>query len=180
MKVSKCIIILTIFFGFVSLQSQNIDLLEYKSELNGKLKIKVPSSFKLMNEQLLRAKYPQGNLNNVKGYSNENATINLLLNNQGNPLQNKNLKGVLYQTLDTFKRVPGLVIENSGIQNINGHDIVVIEFNSQAVDSSVYNIMFITAIDGKTFIGTFNCTINHLNEWKSIGREILDSIKIDC
>lgn len=177
---SYCLFFLIGFFTFVQIQSQNFEVLEYKTELSNRLEIKVPSSFKLMDEQLLRAKYPQGNLNNVKGYSNENATINLLLNNQGNPLQNKNLKGVLYQTLDTFKRVPGLVIENSGIQNINGHDIVVIEFNSQAVDSSVYNIMFITAIDGKTFIGTFNCTINHLNEWKSIGREILDSIKIDC
>lgn len=60
---------------------------------------------------------------------------------------------------------------------INGSEFVTIEFISNAIDTKIYNAMFITTLNGKLLLGTFNCTVNDLNKWKPISKKIISSIK---
>ena len=52
------------------------------------------------------------------------------------------------------------------------------EFVSPAVDTRVYNLMYVTSLDNRLMIGTFNCTETLRAKWEPIGKEIVSSIKL--
>jgi hypothetical protein len=66
---------------------------------------------------------------------------------------------------------------NNRTETINGLEFTVFEFISQAIDTRVYNLMFLTELDGRMLLGTFNCTEALKVEWQSIGKEILLSVR---
>lgn len=66
---------------------------------------------------------------------------------------------------------------DSRIERINGSDLAVFEFTSQAMDTKVYNLMFLTELDGKLLIGTFNCTEASKKDWQSRAKGILSFVR---
>ncbi len=73
---------------------------------------------------------------------------------------------------------PGIAFLKSELKQINGIDFIVMDFITPAVDSRIYNLMFATSLENRLMIGTFNCTTNHLEEWKPLAGEIINSIKV--
>jgi hypothetical protein len=151
--------------------------LEAKSVMNGKLSVLLPSGFTLMGLEMLKAKYPIEGHRPTEVYTNEEGTINIAFNHT----QNKCSINELANYKQVFERQfnqPGIEFLKSELKQINGIDFIVMEFITPAVDSRIYNLMFTTSLENRLMMGTFNCTINHLEEWKPLAGEIINSIKV--
>jgi len=130
-----------------------------------------------MSEEIKKVKYPTSDPNAIIVCTNEQSTINVLLDLSKNPLSQNGLPNILSQIQSEFSRIPEIQLEKAEMQLINGKNVVVIEFISEAMDGKVYNLMCITDIDGHTFTSNFNCTIDNMPKWKPIGNQILNSLK---
>lgn len=79
---------------------------------------------------------------------------------------------------EQFTSTPNITFNSSEIRQINGQTYVILDFYSQAVDTKVYNLIFVTSLNNRMLIGTFNCTLEHLTHWKPIGQKIINSVEI--
>ena len=152
--------------------------LEKKSLLNDQVELKVPKDFGIMSEELMKLKYPSERRPTLV-YSNASGSINLALNHT----QSEASQQLLPEFKDYFVQVftnlyPSAERKGSGLKTINGKEVGYVEFISPAIDTEIYNLIFFTDLDGRLLLCTFNCTINNLEEWEPIGKEIFNSLKI--
>ncbi len=145
---------------------------------SGIVSLDIPKSFNELPTHILEKKYPQSDLSRVEVFSNDDFSIGLVFKLIENP-SSFSVEDIINQTLQRFEPIPSIEILSGRVRQINKKDIAVIEFSSQAIDSSIYNLMFITVINDKTFIGTFNCTYENIDEWKPLAKDMLSSIKIN-
>ena len=152
--------------------------LEKKSLLNDQVELKVPKDFGIMSEELMKLKYPSERRPTLV-YSNASGSINLALNHT----QSEATQQLIPEFKDYFVQVftnlyPSAERKGSGLKTINGKEVGYVEFISPAIDTEIYNLIFFTDLDGRLLLCTFNCTINNLEEWEPIGKEIFNSLKI--
>ena len=142
----------------------------------GKLTVSVPASFTEMSADKIVVKYPNaGNRPNVV-YTNERASVNVAFTQVEMPTEQEDIpevEEVLSQQLQATKPMNF----KSRIEKINGSDYAIFEFESQAIDSKIYNLIFATDVNGKLLMGTFNCTEGLKGEWQSKAKEILSSLR---
>jgi len=151
--------------------------LETRTVLGGRLSILVPSDFTLMDKGMLDLKYPMQAHRPSEVYTNYEGSINVAFNFTQNRGAMRELPAFREFLQHQFDR-PGVEFLNSEIRSINGRDFAVQEFITQAIDSRIYNHMFVTSLDGRWLMCTFNCTINHLDEWRPKAAEIVNSVRV--
>ena len=146
--------------------------------LTGKVEVSVPEQLQLMDKKMFELKYPYENPTTTIAYGDEDATVSLLIS----PRQDKATQADLpkYQQMlnNSFSNNPSIDFKKSEIKNINGRDFIVIEMITPAADTRVYNIMFVTSLEGKLLMNTFNCTVEKMKEWQPIAEKILSSVKV--
>ncbi len=144
---------------------------------SGVVNLKIPITFNEMHKSLLALKFSANDLEKVEVFSNNDFSVSLVckLVEQSSSFK---IKDIIDQTRDRLRAIPSIEIMNNEVKQVNGKEVAIIEFNSNA--SSIYNLIFTTIIEGKIFIGTFNCNDKHISKWKSVGKEILNSIQIGC
>ena len=158
------------------LMSFNIELKERKV-LNGKISLLLPSDFTKMDESILLVKYPNlGNRPN-EVYTNDKGSVNVAFNHTSSPVNESELPQVKKAIQQQLSNTNGIEILKTEKLKINNTDFITIEFMSNAVDTKIYNTIFITALDGRLLLGTFNCTVNDFDEWKPISKKIINSIR---
>lgn len=143
---------------------------------DGKISFFIPAVFSLMSSELKSIKYPNAQQIPDVVYTNEKASVNIAFNLKNYPTTAEDLP----QIKEIFEKQLAAVKPESfisQIKTINGYEYVIYEFVSSAVDTKIYNLMFLTDLDGQLLIGTFNCTARLRDEWKDRGREILMSAK---
>jgi hypothetical protein len=124
----------------------------------------------------LATKYPPNNKPS-EVYTNEEATVNIALKHTQQLLSEQNVSTEgkkLQQQLTNGGKVE--LVSSEQIK-ANGNNIHVFSFYSNAIDTRVYNVMFIFSLKGKMAVGSFNCTIALQNQWQVIAYEIIRSIK---
>lgn len=156
--------------------TQSFSQLAYRKTLSNTIEIKLPSVFKLMEADILAAKYPPNNKPS-EVYTNEEATVNIAFKKTGQALAEQNV-------FTEGKKLEQQLTSNGKVQLIsseqikaNGNKIHVFSFYSNAIDTKVYNVMFIFSLKGKMVVGSFNCTIALQNQWQRTAFEIIRSIK---
>lgn len=121
------------------------------------------------------AKYPRGNSPDVV-YTDEDGTVNVAFNYT--PTVLKSGDDLAKLSNEYAQQIQSRVEDfKSRTETINGSEFAVFECVSQAIDTRVYNLMFLTELDGRMLLGTFNCTEALKGEWQSKGKVILSSIK---
>lgn len=158
-----------------SVQSSIFSLQE-RTILSGKMGISLPTSFQPMNEGLLAIKYPVDGRRPTEVYSNENGSVNVAFNHTQNRVTVEELpqiKTVLEQQFNN----PQVELLGSEVKEINGREYILLEMITPAADARIYNLMFVTSLEERLFIGTFNCTEALRERWELVGREIVNSIK---
>ena len=169
-----CVVLLTILL--ISLSSKSYSQLVYKNILSNTGSIKLPSVFKLMDGNTLAIKYPTNNTPS-EVYTNEEATVNVAF---------KKTKQILTEqkVFTEAKKLEQQLTSNGKVQLIsseqvkaNGNNIHVFSFYSNAIDTKVYNVMFVFSLKGEMVVGSFNCTIALQNQWQVTAYEIIRSIK---
>jgi hypothetical protein len=129
-----------------------------------------------MSDEYMSKKYSQSNRPS-EVYTNEEATVNIAFKRTEQLLTEQRVfnegKKLEQQLTDKGK------VQLIGSEQIiaNGNNIHVFSFHSNAIDTRVYNLMFIFSVRGKMVVGSFNCIIALQNQWQSIAFEIIRSIK---
>jgi hypothetical protein len=156
----------------VSIILQNLSL------LNGKLIIDLPKGFDIMGKEMLDIKYPSSNRPTLV-YTNENGTINFAFNHTNNDIPKDKLPEILPAFVKQFSSIyPQIEWFKKGVEKFKGKDFVVLEFITPAIDSKIYNLMYVTVLEGKMLMCTFNCLESQKEEWEIKAKESLNSIVI--
>lgn len=151
----------------------NVIKTEYKDL--GNFSVKIPKDFEVMSDELLKIKYPYGNVPK-KAYSNEDASISIVYNLDRTSLNGNKLSSYIESLKLSFSKMGYIYYYFP--HKVNGNEIHTFSFNSQAIDTTIYNYMAFFEVDGELVIFSFNCTSNYQAEWSSVAEYIVKSIKI--
>ena len=155
----------------------DIDL-KLRKVLGNRIEMLIPSSFVLMPKEMLDNKYPMKQHRPNEVYTNDNGTINVALNHTANNAAMSELPKYK-QLFEKQFSSPSIKFISSEIKKIDNMDYIVMDFITPAIDNtSIYNLLFITSLDNRLLMGTFNCTIDYLNKWQKKGKKIVNSVKI--
>lgn len=150
--------------------------LSQRNILSNTVSIKLPSSFSMMDANTLSTKYPPNNKPS-EVYTNEEATVNIAFKKTEQQLTNANV-------LTEGKKLESQLVSSGKVHLVkseqikSGHNnIHVFSFYSDAIDTKVYNIVFVFSVKGKMVVGSFNCTYVLQAQWQQTASEIIRSIK---
>jgi hypothetical protein len=145
---------------------------------SGQVQLELPSQLQEMDAEMFRLKYPLENTETTKAYSNEDGTVSLLISPRPEKATQTDLPKYQQMLYESFGKNSNIDFRKSEIRKINGRDFVVIEMVTPAVDTEVYNLMFVTSSGGRLVMGTFNCTVDRQKEWQPLAERILGSVKV--
>lgn len=157
--------------------STSYSQLSQRNILSNTVSIRLPISFRMMDESILLSKYPTNNKPS-EAYANEEATVSIAFKKTGQQLSKENV-------FTESKMLESQLLNSGKIQLIksedikaNNNNIHVFSFYSNAVDTKVYNIMFVFSVKGKMIVGSFNCTYLQQAQWEQAAYEIICSVTI--
>jgi len=147
--------------------------------LNGKITVDLPEGFGLMSEEMLAVKYPSNNRPTLV-YTNDDGTINFAFNHTANAIPKGKLPELLPAFVQQFNAIyPEMQWFKKEVEVLNGRNFIKLEFISPAPDSRIYNIMYVTVLEGKMLMCSFNCLESQKSEWELKAKETLNSIEIN-
>lgn len=132
-------------------------------------KIKIPTSFEIMSDEIVKVKYPNGNVPSVV-YTNDDTTINVAV-----VLSDANMKN---SEIKKYMKSMEAMYDNTKINFFerNGHTVGETEFVTSAVDTDIYNHIIAFSVNGKLRLVNFNCTKNLMDKWQEISDFVINSI----
>ncbi len=146
--------------------------------LKGKILIQMPDGFDIMSEEMLAAKYP-ANQRPTLVYTNKDGSINFAFNHTANQITEDKLPEVLPVFVQQFNSIyPQIQWFKKDIEKINGKSFIIMEFITPAVDTRIYNLMYITELEGKMLMCSFNCMESQKKEWEAVAKESLNSVEM--
>lgn len=148
---------------------------ERKELFKDKLSIMLPASFVTLPQKLAKIKYSSQQRPQVIKTSRD-TTVNLGLSMTDVEIYEENIKQLRNQTQEALKRLnPAYIFYESNVETKHV-PLGWFEFKSYGLDSDVYNLMFISRIDGKMLHGTFNCDYEDMLEWRDAAKQMMYSI----
>ncbi|TVX86824.1 hypothetical protein [Paenibacillus agilis] len=152
--------------------------LEQRQILDNKVNVLVPTGFEIMSEEMAATKYPGENRPTLI-FSDEDASINVAFNHLPTSIKEDELDEFIAATKKQFEQIhPNATWYDDGVTTINNKTVGYLELLTPAVDTNVYNLMFVTELDGRILLGTFNCTEEQMKEWQLSAKEIMHSLQV--
>lgn len=162
--------------NILEITSNKGNIIQTQYENLGGFSLKIPTDFKIMNDEMLKIKYPTENPPSLV-YTNERGTINIALVMNDVAMKNTQIEEYTKLMESTYKEYSKDTKIN--FWERNNHKIGELEFVTQALDTEIYNHIISFSIDGKLRIVNFNCTKELSEEWKDISKFIINSIKFE-
>jgi hypothetical protein len=160
-----------------SLTPDKIELVP-KLLMNNKIELKIPADFELMNEEMLKLKYPSERRPTLV-YTDKSGGINVALNLTKSKATQDLINSYKDYFVSTFKNLyPTAEWKETGVKVINGRKVGYQELITPALDTKIYNLMFFTDLDGQLLLCTFNCVEKSLKEWEPYAKEIMQSLTL--
>ena len=147
--------------------------IETQYEMFDGFKIKIPSEFKIMSDEIVNVKYPNGNAPSLV-YTNDKTTINVALVMNDVTMKNNQIEEYVKTMESTYKNYSKDVKLN--FWERNNHKIGEMEFTTQGSDTEIYNHIITFSVNDKLRLVNFNCTKEQMNEWREVSKFIVDSI----
>jgi hypothetical protein len=177
MKYLKPFAIVLLTLVLISATVATIEL-ETKLFLNNKVELKIPKGFGIMDEEMLKLKYPSQRRPTLV-YTNESGGINVAFNLTQSKANQTVIAAYKDNFVQTFKTsYPTAVWLDSGVIVIKGKKVGYLELITPAIDTEIYNLLFFTDLDNKLLLCTFNCTKKDIEAWTPVAKEIRASLKI--
>ena len=139
-------------------------------------KIKIPSEFKIMSDEILNVKYPNGNAPSLV-YTNDKTTINVVLVMNDVTMKNNQIEEYVKTMESTYKNYSKDV--KLKFWERNNHKIGEMEFTTEGSDTEIYNHIITFSVNDKLRLVNFNCTKEQMNEWQKVSKFIMDSIMFE-
>lgn len=136
-------------------------------------KIKIPTEFKIMSDEIINIKYPNGNPPSLV-YTNKETTINVALVMNDVAMKNSQIEEYVKTMESTYKEYGEDIKIN--FWERNNHKIGELEFTSQGSDTEIYNHLIAFSVNNKLRLINFNCTKEQMGEWQEVSKFITDSI----
>lgn len=150
--------------------------IETQYEMFDGFKIKIPSEFKIMSDEIVNVKYPNGNAPSLV-YTNDKTTINVALVMNDVAMKNSQIEEYVKTMESTYKNYSKDVKLN--FWERNNHKIGEMEFTTQGSDTEIYNHIIAFSVNDKLRLVNFNCTKEQMNEWQEVSKFIVDSIMFE-
>ena len=147
--------------------------IETQYEMFDGFKIKIPSEFKIMSDEIVNVKYPNGNAPSLV-YTNDKTTINVALVMNDVTMKNSQIEEYVKTMESTYKNYSKDVKLN--FWERNNHKIGEMKFTTQGSDTEIYNHIIAFSVNDKLRLVNFNCTKEQMSEWKEVSKFIVDSI----
>lgn len=148
------------------------------SIMSDKISVLIPTTFNIMSEDMAKIKYPSENRPSII-YTNDSCSVNVAFSYTQNKASSENIQAITDAMKESFENLyPSAQWYTSEVKTINDKDICVLELITPAVDTEIYNLMWLTDLDGKLLIATFNCTKEQMDEWEPVGKVILSSFEL--
>lgn len=151
--------------------------LEERAALNGRVTLLAPKNFTPLPENLLKSKYPS-EWRPSEVLSNESGSVNLAFSHATGEVPadvdvlRQGLSEPFHKIYAEAKWLRDEVIE------VNGRKFVLFEMITRSIDGDIHNILYMTPLDGRLLLISFNTTKEEASQWLEIGRRMLQSIKI--
>lgn len=156
----------------------NDELVEFKRQklFHDKLSIMLPMTFVDLPTNLAKIKYTSEQRPQIIKTSLD-TTVNLGINMLNVDIQDEQIEPLLEQAKTALKRMnPAMTFYDSKIEKAPMM-LGWFEFKSFGLDSNVYNLMFVTRVDGKMVQGVFNCIYEDALEWRDAAHQMVNSIR---
>ena len=150
--------------------------IETQYEMFDGFKIKIPSEFKIMSDEIVNVKYPNGNALSLV-YTNDKTTINVALVMNDVAMKNSQIEEYVKTMESTYKNYSKDVKLN--FWERNNHKIGEMEFTTQESDTEIYNHIIAFSVNDKLRLVNFNCTKEQISEWQEVSKFIADSIMFE-
>lgn len=152
--------------------------LDLQTLLAGKVQILIPTDFQRMSQEVLIQKYPSNNRPAIV-FTDVTGTINLAVNHTTNRISLEQLPQALPVFANQFENLyPSIQWYRKEVTTLNERRFVVMEFITPAVDGEIYNLMFITELEGRLLMFNFNCTRENEGKWKTIAYQMMNSVNV--
>ena len=136
----------------------------------------VISEFKIMSDEILNVKYPNGNAPSLV-YTNDKTTINVVLVMNDVTMKNNQIEEYVKAMESTYKNYSKDIKLN--FWERNNHKIGEMEFTTEGSDTEIYNHIITFSVNDKLRLVNFNCTKEQMNEWQKVSKFIMDSIMFE-
>lgn len=153
--------------------TNNGNNIETQYEMFDGFKIKIPSEFKIMSDEILNVKYPNGNAPSLV-YTNDKTTINVVLVMNDVTMKNNQIEEYVKTMESTYKNYSKDV--KLKFWERNNHKIGEMEFTTEGSDTEIYNHIITFSVNDKLRLVNFNCTKEQMNEWQKVSKFIMDSL----
>ena len=150
--------------------------IETQYEMFDGFKIKIPSEFKIMSDEIVNVKYPNGNAPSLV-YTNDKTTINVALVMNDVTMKNSQIEEYVKTMESTYKNYSKDVKLN--FWERNNHKIGEMEFTTEGSDTEIYNHIIVFSVNDKLRLVNFNCTKEQISEWQEVSKFIVDSIMFE-
>ena len=150
--------------------------IETQYEMFDGFKIKIPSEFKIMSDEIVNVKYPNGNAPSLV-YTNDKTTINVALVMNDVAMKNSQIEEYVKTMESTYKNYSKDV--KLKFWERNNHKIGEMEFTTQGSDTEIYNHIITFSVNDKLRLVNFNCTKEQMSEWQEVGKFIMESIMFE-
>lgn len=150
--------------------------IETQYEMFDGFKIKIPSEFKIMSDEIVNIKYPNGNAPSLV-YTNDKTTINVALVMNDVAMKNSQIEEYVKTMESTYKNYSKDVKLN--FWERNNHKIGEMEFTTEGSDTEIYNHIIVFSVNDKLRLVNFNCTKEQMSEWKEVSKFIVNSIMFE-
>ena len=150
--------------------------IETQYEMFDGFKIKIPSEFKIMSDEIVNVKYPNGNAPSLV-YTNDKTTINVALVMNDVAMKNSQIEEYVKTMESTYKNYSKDVKLN--FWERNNHKIGEMKFTTQGSDTEIYNHIIAFSVNDKLRLVNFNCTKEQISEWQEVSKFIADSIMFE-
>ena len=150
--------------------------IETQYEMFDGFKIKIPSEFKIMSDEIVNVKYPNGNAPSLV-YTNDKTTINVALVMNDVTMKNSQIEEYVKTMESTYKNYSKDVKLN--FWERNNHKIGEMKFTTQGSDTEIYNHIIAFSVNDKLRLVNFNCTKEQMSEWQEVSKFIVDSIMFE-
>ena len=150
--------------------------IETQYEMIDGFKIKIPSEFKIMSDEIVNVKYPNGNAPSLV-YTNDKTTINVALVMNDVTMKNSQIEEYVKTMESTYKNYSRDVELN--FWERNNHKIGEMKFTTQGSDTEIYNHIIAFSVNDKLRLINFNCTKEQMSEWQEVSKFIVDSIMFE-
>jgi hypothetical protein len=145
--------------------------------IDGKLYMTMPTGFGLMPEELAEFKYPSKNRPHYI-FTDDEGEINICITITPDKLEDesiedakKYLKNMILKVNPKSEIIRDFIVEGS---TRTGY----FDFISTAIDSDIYNLVFIFTLEGQFILGTFNCLHLDMARWKDVADQMAGSIRV--